>query len=150
MGSELNSGAHLEVGERGGKKPSGEPKKKWPERWEGSRETRGKGALRKGVWPAGENVAEKSGLRLGRGRRRAAAPSGGRWDQFRRSEGSGCGLELCPWPGVLGPRGPARPMTQSPPPARAPVWEVLDFGGEMGSRENLGEEQRLTGAGKQE
>lgn len=43
------------MGERGGKEPS---KEKWPERWVGARESRGKGVLRKRVWPAVHNVAE--------------------------------------------------------------------------------------------
>lgn len=59
MGSELSSGVHLEMG-GGGREPSGETKKKWPEKWQETSESRGKGVLRKRVWPAAENVA-KSG-----------------------------------------------------------------------------------------
>lgn len=60
MGSELSSGVHLEMG-GGGREPSGETKKKWPERWQKTSESRGKGVLRQRVWPGAENVAEKSG-----------------------------------------------------------------------------------------
>lgn len=64
MGSELNSGLHLEAGEGRGQEPSRETKKKWPERREGTRESREKGVLRKRAWPAAESAAEKPGVSL--------------------------------------------------------------------------------------
>lgn len=123
----LSSGVHLEVGERGGKEPSRETKRKRPERWEGGRESRRKGALLKWVWPVVVKVAAKSGLSLGWGRR-GSGPSGGVWG----GEGGGCGLALCPGPGVLGPWCAARRL-RSPLPLqellRGSPW-TLD--GELG------------------
>lgn len=61
MGSELSS---VWGSFRDGRRRKGtlrETKKKWPERWQETSESRGKGVLRKRVWPAAENVAEKSG-----------------------------------------------------------------------------------------
>lgn len=57
----LSSEVHLEVGERGRKEPSHETTRTWLERWEGGRESRGKG-----VWPVVVKVTAKSGQPGGR------------------------------------------------------------------------------------
>lgn len=93
--SELSLGVHLEVGGGGGKDPSRETKKKWPERWEGTKEPRGRGGLGNRVWPAAENAAEKSGRAWcfgeAEGRSQVSAPGADR-GKPGRSAGRGVAL----------------------------------------------------------
>lgn len=91
VGSELSSGVHLEEAERGGKEPS---KKQWPEGWMGTREFRGRGVLRKRVWPVVHNVAED---------RSEVSTQGLMGGNPGRRTGWGGGLALCPWLGMLPP-----------------------------------------------